>query len=378
MELFSIHSNPSERRAFLRKKCDIPVMGLGTIRDIGLGGLYLETSIVPKSQDVAVVFELDSDKTVIANAVVVNQRGANSGSGCGLKFVSIDVNSRVHILNYVNERTERSSVEEDVRSSLDQFLKSWPDQYSLVSTEFKREIADFRLYLNQLKTALIREERKLSVLPTADKIKACESVIEFHEKDLQEKVHLMILAVNEVIKDFSETEHELHRSYFQEQLLDFTNDSEFFNRAMHKPLGYAGDYMMMEILYHGTRQGETLWHKVINSCLTSLPMGDGVRNRAWYLSNKILKTLESRLSPDIMSLACGPCPEVEIVFEKSPSKGNYYLVDQDKEALQHAQNKLARAQFKTKAVATLDFRNDSVKRFLKDSKGIIDEYPKMD
>ncbi len=377
MELFDSRSAPSERRAFARKNCEIPLSGLGTIRNIGLGGVFLESRQMPARQDIALTVPLDPSRFVIADAVVVNSRAVNGSSGYGLKFVNIDAESRRHILRYINEQEEHSPIEDDVRASLDQFISSWPSQYALVTPEFKKEVADFHLYLQQLKRILAQEERKLATLPLSDRTKSCSFIIEFYEKDLQSKTHQMILAIGEIIKDFTETEHALHRSYFQEQLSEFTNDSSFFNRAFNKPLGYAGDYLMMELLYHGLRAGESLWHQIINSCLTSIPLGEAVRNRAWYLSEKIGKVLESRRYPDIMSLACGPCEEVAIILEKGCPAANYCLVDQDPQALQYAKNKLTRIQFKTHSPASLEFRADSVKAILK-TPDIAAQYPKMD
>lgn len=368
----------SERRAFARKRCQIPLSGLGLIRDISLGGICLEGEGIPESQEIPLTFTVGPNQIIIADARVVNSRNGSQSKTFGLKFTHINVDSRLHILNYLSDRQQQIPLEEEIRNSLETFIHTWTSQFSRVSPEFKKEVADFRLYLNQLKQTLSQEERKLAVLVPSEKEKICQSLIDYYEKELQQKVHGMLLTINEVIKDFTQNEHTIHRTYFREQLMEFTQDSVFFKRAFEKPLGYAGDYMMMEMLYHGLRQGETLWHKVINSCLTSLPMGNGVRNRAWYLSKKILDTLESRQNQNIMSLACGPCTEVAIVLEKAPPKANYYLVDQDKEALKHAQDKLARVRFKTKAKATLDFRSDSVKRFLKDPQAILAEYPKMD
>lgn len=132
---------------------------------------------------------------------------------------------------------------------------------------------------------------------------------------------------------------------------------------------------MMDLLYKGTREGETLWNKVVNSCLTSIPLGQAVRNRAWYLKDWMERTATQIQRPNIMSIACGPCEEVRLFVKHCPKlEANFYLVDQDPEALSYAceQMELNRENKR----ASFHFLQDSVKAFLK-SDFRVHEYPKM-
>lgn len=187
-------------------------------------------------------------------------------------------------------------------------------------------------------------------------------MFEVLEPHLQPICHDLIRAIGVHLSGLDEPALKARRAYFQQETLDLTNLSPGFRRAWDKPFGYAGDFWMMELLYKGLRAGATPLERMVNSCLMSIPLGQAVRNRAWYMRNWIAQVAGTVVRPQIMSLACGPCEEVRLFLRDYPrAEADFYLVDQDKRALSYA-----REQVSATRASEVHFLCDSVKALIKE------------
>jgi len=116
--------------------------------------------------------------------------------------------------------------------------------------------------------------------------------------------------------------------------------SRFAERAYSKPKGYAGDYMMMEMLYQNTPDGDGKLGIVIDSWCLNTPSAQAVRNRKKLLANKIKSICDKKKSEQseairIMNLACGPNRELfEFLYQCNYSEQlDVTCVDIDSQAL---------------------------------------------
>src|SRR3954464_5883429 len=66
-------------------------------------------------------------------------------------------------------------------------------------------------------------------------------------------------------------------------------ESPFLRRALQKPLGYAGDFEMMNMLYRDPWEGETPLGRALNVCFTDEPAAVANKNRITYLGAVIRK-----------------------------------------------------------------------------------------
>ena len=107
-------------------------------------------------------------------------------------------------------------------------------------------------------------------------------------------------------------QHYIHREFFQKRLHSYLLKSRLFNRSITKPLGYAGDYEMMNIIYRNTFEGEDLFSQVLNKVDCEGTASRAVRNRRSYLCRKLINLVLNNTSDSnlkIMSVACGPALE---------------------------------------------------------------------
>ncbi len=133
--------------------------------------------------------------------------------------------------------------------------------------------------------------------------------------------------------------------FFREQLKHLIYQSPLSERAFRKPLGYPGDFEMMNFIYRAEDHGESLFGKCLHQYFVRHPNAQAVRNRADYLKAQIRDVLARHKTKEplqILSVACGPALEVQMLLKEGidRNKIEIHLLDQDLSALQHAQLQL--------------------------------------
>ncbi|MBB6098113.1 SAM-dependent methyltransferase [Deinobacterium chartae] len=116
--------------------------------------------------------------------------------------------------------------------------------------------------------------------------------------------------------------------------------SPTLRRIFEKPLGYAGDFLMMEALYQDSPAGETPLGRWIDEWALALPGFAAVRWRRHTMAH-LLRTEHARGARRVFSVACGSARELadtaRLGFDVLA------LLDQDATAIQAAADGITRA-----------------------------------
>jgi len=135
-------------------------------------------------------------------------------------------------------------------------------------------------------------------------------------------------------------------------------------RSYTKPLGYPGDYQVMQYYYENALEGGSVFSRVFHKYFVEHPLSAGVRTRKDLVVEMTLAELErvrGVRGPDsplrVLSLGCGPGTEIrDFIARHAPWGGpvRWTLVDQDEEALSVAysavQGEIARRRADARAV----------------------------
>ena len=148
--------------------------------------------------------------------------------------------------------------------------------------------------------------------------------------------------LEDLVKDFSQQEHKTHGFYFRKQLWSFILCSPFMARTNLKPLGYAGDYRMMQMIYSKALEGESTFGKLMHFHPMQHPGAQAVCSRRNLVARIIRERLKKNIGMGeplrILSVASGPAFELQDIL-KSPEdcpQCRFSLLDQDSRALAEA------------------------------------------
>ena len=118
----------------------------------------------------------------------------------------------------------------------------------------------------------------------------------------------------EVVSEVEEGEVSVHKSYARRELHPIMLCSPFLYRTYTKPLGYAGDYEMVNMMLRNPYEGSSAFAKLLNFALLNTPPVIAHRNRIDYLVEKLRTECARRVTTGktrIFNLACGPAMEVQ-------------------------------------------------------------------
>lgn len=240
-----------------------------------------------------------------------------------------------------------------------------------IRPEFKAWVSDLRNYLERMRAFLDREETALQGEDLYTYTQICAQYLAEVGPRIILRVHEASHSMSALLAGLSEEEHIAHRAYAQHHLGELFLCAPFIRRAQSKPLGYAGDYEMMNMLYRPSHmEGASLFARVLNQCAATEVAARANINRISYLAEKLRKVLRDAQASGsgrvrVASIGSGPAREIEALLESEPELGPFLdamLVDQDARAIAYCERKLTPIAERTGA--RLHFVRESVRRLL--------------
>ena len=118
-------------------------------------------------------------------------------------------------------------------------------------------------------------------------------------------------------------------------ILQTQTTSRFFT----KPLGYSGDYIVIENIYQNREKGFTPIGEIVDKMHLESQTSIAVRNRRTLITNELYKTHQKNGPLSIACLASGPAREIYDLYKRvdNPSLIKTTLIDFDGEALAFCQ-----------------------------------------
>jgi len=170
------------------------------------------------------------------------------------------------------------------------------------------------------------------------------------------------------------------KRFAQQELHPLMMQSPFGYRTYHKPLGYAGDYEMVNMMIRDPYEGETTYAKLINLFLLARGPAEAHRNRIDILLKRIKEVAQKVASQgrraQIFNFACGPAIEIQRFIEQEEISENcdFILLDFSQETLDYTSRTLERAKQKSghKKVG-IKLVHKSVNDVLRKAVGLRDE-----
>lgn len=148
----------------------------------------------------------------------------------------------------------------------------------------------------------------------------------------------------------NEVDLSVHRSFAQGAIHPLILRAPFVYRTFAKPLGYAGDYEMVNQILGDPRQGPTTYFQLVNFMFLQAGVAQAHRNRIDILCDR-LDALAQRAAKEgrtmrVLNIGCGPAVEVQRFIRSNADydKLEFVLVDFSSETLAYTRQHLLDAQ----------------------------------
>ena len=259
-----------------------------------------------------------------------------------------------------------------LREQFSEFMRDWEKLYR-VAPDYKVIIADMQSYFTELRLWLDQIELGIRSSPSEDRVKVEEETADVLAEPIVPCINVLFEKFEAVAKTLQEAQVPAHRSFMRRQLHPLVLSSPFAYRTFQKPLGYAGDYEMVNMILRNRQEGSSLFAKVVNTWFLRQPPAQAHRNRIEYLHSALqAEALAARREGRplrVLSLGCGPAQEIQRFFAETllAETARITLIDFSEETLRYARTTIEAARERHFRQATVEYVRKSVQQILKES-----------
>jgi len=164
-----------------------------------------------------------------------------------------------------------------------------------------------------------------------------------------------------------------HRAYAQAALHPLLLRAPFVFRAFTKPLGYAGDYEMVNQMLDDPRQGPSTYFQIVNTGFLKTAVAAAHCNRIDILVDFLIGVADSAKKAGrpfrILNVGCGPAIEIQRFLQRYPNPEfiSFDLVDFSEETLTRTRDILTEISEKVGKSIIINYIHESVHQLLKRS-----------
>lgn len=271
---------------------------------------------------------------------------------------------------------------EFVRGAYHDFMAGLQQSY-VVLPEFKLVVADMQSLLAELRLWLEEWELNVRSMPGGDRARAERDLVDGLVEPVGSSLNHLFEKFEIVSQKVPRELEAAHSLYVRRQLHQYLMASPFMHRIYEKPLGYAGDYEMVNMIWRDPHEGSSLFSKVLNCWFLSQLPAEAHRNRIKILVEKLVEGAQRARQAGrrlrILNLACGPAHEVQTFLAESPL-GDYTeftMLDFNAETLAHTQSILENIKKRNHLATPLKFEKKSVHNLLKEASRSVVRSPEQ-
>jgi len=231
---------------------------------------------------------------------------------------------------------------------------------------FEASVQGLKTFLANLRDSLEPLELQLRAAPAGTRGSIEETVLGTLEARIVPRVLEWMDRFDALADTIDDDARESHRAYARRHLHPLLLGSPFVRRALRKPLGYAGDYEMVNMILRDPREGATLFAKIVNVVFLRNPPAIAHRNRIRHLKQRIAAET-ARITATgrpcrILNLGCGPAREVQefLAEDAGSNHADVTLLDFNGETLEFVREHLGQMRTHHRRRAALRFEQQSI------------------
>jgi extracellular factor (EF) 3-hydroxypalmitic acid methyl ester biosynthesis protein len=258
-----------------------------------------------------------------------------------------------------------------VQAGFDRFLEHWGRSYRVL-TEFKVAIADIQSFLVDLRNWLDQIELTLRSSGNGSQIERERDLMAGLTPRTNAAIGDLYDRFDQVARTIEPEFVPVHQAFGRRQLQPIIQAAPFVYRTLQKPLGYAGDYEMVNMMMRDPCEGASLFGKAFNVCALNRPPIVAHRNRLRALADRLIEETARNLAQGrtpvrILDIGCGPAHEVRMFLREQACSDQveFTLMDFDAETLDHTGRALTETKQKYSRSTRVHLVRQPVQQMLK-------------
>ncbi|MES2977879.1 MAG: class I SAM-dependent methyltransferase [Pseudomonadota bacterium] len=335
----------------------------GTLANIQRRSLVMEIynpfSIVQVSEVLAALTIRSADKNVYQGKAVVTSL-LNTGLMAVVSVVLIDEWSDLNAI-----RGELGKVSDEAQ----RFVDDWDTRFR-VAHSYQVAISETRAFLAE--TSRWADQADMSgVLPCGEDKRIRSDVFLDLATPIMVRGARYFAWIEDEVRAVKAEDSAAHRSFAQAALHPLLMRAPFVYRTFAKPLGYAGDYEMVNQLLGDPQQGASTYFQVVNAQFLQAAVAVAHRNRIEILVDFLVRAARTAEREQrqirILNVGCGPAVEIQRFISEYDigERLSFTLVDFSEETLAYTRQKIEAAGVGNRSLPQVNFVHESVHDLLK-------------
>ncbi len=267
---------------------------------------------------------------------------------------------------------DRRRGQHQLRDQFESFIEEWKRIHTVLDG-FKVVVADLQTLFVGLQQWLSQVELGLRSVSTGSRRELEHEVFDQIEAGILDRAASLLQRFESIAEEVPGDQVSIHKTYVRRQIHPVVLCAPFVYRSFEKPLGYAGDYEIVNMMLRDPYEGSSLFAKALNYVFLEAPPVQAHRNRIAYLEQtlevEVARVQSSGKRAAIYNLGCGPAQEVEHFVERSPAAdfADFTLLDFNRETVEYVRSRLVPLLQRRERNTRIEVVERSVHQILKDA-----------
>ncbi len=357
-----------------------------TISFINGQGVHLSATVL-RLKRYSVVFEVYNPYSILQTSEVLSDFQIISDNRVlysGRATVSNLVNTGGVIVcevtlgeSWLDVRVSSGSVSTDMPKQLEEYLNEW-DLANEVIAPMKLVAFETEKLFTGLRQWLEKVDLGIRSVRASERQELEHEVFRSLEPMIAERFHKLVLDFCQAADQVPAAEVANHKAFIRRQLHPIIMCAPFLYRTYTKPLGYAGDFEMVNMILKQEFSGSSAFAKLINYTFLKSPPAEAHRNRINILEDKIHAMAEQAIRQNrklrIFNLGCGPAEEIFRVMNDEDVSDviEVTLLDFNDDTLKQTKERLDQKRMEAGRDTKITYIQKSVNQVIKEaSKGEV-------
>jgi extracellular factor (EF) 3-hydroxypalmitic acid methyl ester biosynthesis protein len=261
---------------------------------------------------------------------------------------------------------------ESIAETVGHFVASW-DSRPMVGHAYQVVVNEMRAYFSEV-TRWLDQADATAGLPRDTSGKVRDDVFYQIAQPLLVKGREYLLRFEAEARLVPSELEPAHRAFAQAAIHPLILRAPFVYRTYAKPLGYAGDYQMVNQILNDPREGQSTYFELVNFMFLQAGVAQAHRNRVDILEERLLRAAAQAQAQGrrlrVLNVGCGPAAELQRMAAGTAELEHVdvVLMDFSEETLAFTSSALETAATQAgKSPLRITLRHESVNQLLKRS-----------
>lgn len=258
-----------------------------------------------------------------------------------------------------------------LREEVQHFIADWAGSNERLQPAYRLSVSNIRNFLEELSRWLEQGEMVAGISEPGVEPAHVDEFVADVDSVAGPKMDSLFAEFEGAAREVAPEHLDIHKAYVCRELHPLMLCAPFMYRAFTKPLGYAGDFEMVNMILRNRFEGQNTYAKIVNSMPLRTDAAQAHRNRIKklkrYLHDEAKRAAELEQPLKILNVGCGPAAELEqfIKEDAQADRLDVQLLDFNRETLDYAQQVIQQAIRDSRRQTQVHFVHRSVHELLK-------------